>query len=276
MKNLISKRSRQSVITLIICLFLIAGGCYEITSVICPDVVGINSAFDVKIKVKLHGGYEPNDYSPSYGYLGILIPKGWIVKDSVEWTTIQGADVKKGFFRYDNSLTYVLSGFTGESPSGYYWWGARSVDLIDIAYLDSGLINLTILTDGNAGIYDIRYVLGDETIWSKSTHSDPFGIVTKSRLFSVRADQIQHASEFVENEEIRIYPNPSGGKMYINAGNLHGVGLMRVYDLAGRTVGSESLTSGRNSIDLSDLPKGTYIVALENQGCVKTQKIIIQ
>ena len=51
---------------------------------------------------------------------------------------------------------------------------------------------------------------------------------------------------------------------------------MRVYDLNGRIQKSDILRESLNSVDLSALSKGTYIISLENHGEVKTKRLIIQ
>jgi hypothetical protein len=49
-----------------------------------------------------------------------------------------------------------------------------------------------------------------------------------------------------------------------------------VYDMNGRLQKSDILRGSLNYVDLCALAKGTYIVSLENQGEVKTKRLIIQ
>jgi hypothetical protein len=85
-----------------------------------------------------------------------------------------------------------------------------------------------------------------------------------------------HSATSWLNEEWEIYPNPSNGQVYIRQGNLPDEVLMQVYDLNGRLQKSEVLRESLNYVDLSALSKGIYIVSLENQGDVKTERLIIQ
>jgi hypothetical protein len=51
---------------------------------------------------------------------------------------------------------------------------------------------------------------------------------------------------------------------------------MKVFDLNGRLHKSDILRENLNYVDLSALSKGIYIVSLEDQGEVKTKRLIIQ
>ena len=266
---------RKILIVFTLSIFLIVGGCYEISYIIQPDVVSPNSAFNVKICVQLTQGYEPTDYFPGYGILGILLPEGWTVKDSAEYLN-NGLNNQDGFLCYDESVVSFLESNADQPPAGYYWWGAKSTDQIDIAHMDSGLVNLTILTNENTGRFITKFIVGDDVDYNKVSPEDPFGIVEESTLLPIKVDITQLAANSWKNEEWKVYPNPSNGKIFIQHEHFTDNVTLKIYDLNGILHKSEVLLKSLNCIDLSSVSKGTYIISLEKQGEIKTKKIIIQ
>ena len=69
--------------------------------------------------------------------------------------------------------------------------------------------------------------------------------------------------------DISIYPNPSSDIVYID-GNYSQLKVV-VYDILGKQVIKESIT---NSIDISQLEKGVYIIQLSDGAKLTTQKIL--
>jgi surface protein len=69
--------------------------------------------------------------------------------------------------------------------------------------------------------------------------------------------------------DILIYPNPSSDTVYID-GNYTQLKVV-VYDILGKQVINKSIT---NSIDISKLEKGVYILQLSDGAKLTTQRII--
>ena len=69
--------------------------------------------------------------------------------------------------------------------------------------------------------------------------------------------------------DISIYPNPTSDIVFID-GNYTQLKVV-VYDILGKQVMKESIT---NSIDISQLEKGVYILQLSDGAKVTTQRII--
>ena len=72
-----------------------------------------------------------------------------------------------------------------------------------------------------------------------------------------------------------IYPNPTKGQLYINNLILEKI---TVNNMEGKTVKiiSFNYPSANNTIDLSDLIKGVYILKIKSNGIISNQKIIIE
>ena len=65
-----------------------------------------------------------------------------------------------------------------------------------------------------------------------------------------------------EKYELSLYPNPASN--YIHVG-FEGVSEVIVYDLMGKVMLKTSLQSDDNIIDVSGIPNGTYIIAVDNR-----------
>ena len=262
---------------LLLGFFLVAGGCYTIKYIIQPERVFPKSAFNVKISVQCNDKWEPGDYVIGHGILGILLPEGWTVIDSAYYHARETNNnySQQGFFCYHEGVVSFLKSHNNQPPSGYYWWGAKSLDMIDMAYFDSGFVNITIITDEKIGDFKTKYVVGDDSDWNKNG-SDLYSLINESDFIPIKADIVQPTANFWKHEEWVVYPNPSNGQIFIQMGSLSGDVTMRIYDLNGRLQKSDILRENLNCIDLNTFARGTYIISLEKHGEIKTKKVIIQ
>ncbi|MGB3949309.1 MAG: T9SS type A sorting domain-containing protein [Bacteroidia bacterium] len=79
-------------------------------------------------------------------------------------------------------------------------------------------------------------------------------------------------SDFDKNETPVLYPNPSNGILSIS--NHTSISQIEVYSIYGKKVYATEAVS--QTIDLTNLSKGVYIVKLQDGAQVATQKVIIQ
>ena len=80
----------------------------------------------------------------------------------------------------------------------------------------------------------------------------------------------------IEAVEVIIYPNPASDVLTINTGNLKNA-QVELFDIAGRTLFHQKLTSSSSNIDVSDLANGIYICAvISGNQVVKREKILKQ
>jgi len=77
-------------------------------------------------------------------------------------------------------------------------------------------------------------------------------------------------------EYFAISPNPSDGRINIDAGDLQGKARLKVTTLDGRTVASRDIMlSNSVSVDLSGLAAGIYFVVLENDSVRDVLKVVL-
>lgn len=73
---------------------------------------------------------------------------------------------------------------------------------------------------------------------------------------------------------IELYPNPANN--YLNVSfESESTGKLFLFDLTGKVIREEFLDPGLQSIDVSGIPKGMYIIKIESDKDVYTEKITI-
>lgn len=72
-------------------------------------------------------------------------------------------------------------------------------------------------------------------------------------------------------DNVNIYPNPVKDVLTVEASEYQNV---EVFDLAGRCVISREI-SGVANIDMSQMPKGVYLVKMQNENGIVTRKVIV-
>lgn len=83
-------------------------------------------------------------------------------------------------------------------------------------------------------------------------------------------------SDIMDNSsEFSIYPNPTIGQLNIST-NLSGNYLINLLDISGKTVFTRQDNFGTSQIDVSQLPKGMYILKISHKGSVEEFQCIIQ
>jgi hypothetical protein len=270
------KKFRNIFIVISFIILLIAGGCYTIKYIIQPDVVAPNSSFSVKIVIKADENTDPSDFWPAYGYLGILLPDGWKVKDSIYYTKSGEYLNQNRLFTYNELVVSFLKSKAGLPPSGYHWWGAKSKDLIQLNYSDTGFVNITITTDARIGDYKIKYVFGDDTDWNKQLIGDLFGVVTESKFIPIKVDITQHSEKNRNNEELSVFPNPATDQVTFSWNENSGMLNLKMFQPNGTCVIDKEISSNE-TVDVSDLSKGIYFYRLSNKNeIVKTGKLVVE
>jgi hypothetical protein len=76
----------------------------------------------------------------------------------------------------------------------------------------------------------------------------------------------------VKNDDFRIYPNPVKDKLTINNGQLT-IQKVKIVDVSGVTVYHSTFLVD-NSIDVSSLPSGIYLINIQTDNAVATQRFI--
>jgi YD repeat-containing protein len=83
-------------------------------------------------------------------------------------------------------------------------------------------------------------------------------------------------TDVVSEHILKIYPNPTKGQFSVEVENFSSdtVGEAGLYDIAGKTVHRQTLTSGLIRFDLGNNPTGIYILKIKINDKTTTWKII--
>lgn len=76
---------------------------------------------------------------------------------------------------------------------------------------------------------------------------------------------------------LKIYPNPTTGIVNIDLGNaiLDGKSVLNLYDIQGRIITTKEMNSSVDSLNLSNLSDGVYMLSIENGTSKTTKKIVL-
>ena len=275
---------------LIVALFFFFG-CYEFKVVDQPTEAYNNSSFDVSI-IMGRDADASNDFTIGTdlidtGLVGILLPVGWTVKDSIYYE-IHAADSlpngsgvmqhasqdfsSQGYIVHDAQQSQALTDSADVIPEGYYWWGGKTLG--DLQYLDSIFFTITIFTDDKTGTFYMQYAVGDEDSPTRTPY-DP-ECITEPMAIDITENPNTGVNSFAEKVSVSVYPNPTHGLLYVELNNYRNdVVDMMIYDSYGRTVVKHQLQSEKNSYDLSKLAPGAYFVRLQSGDNVISKKILL-
>lgn len=272
------KSAKMIILAFIFTILLVASGCYTIAYITQPTEVAPNSTFDVKVCVKSDENWGYDDYVIGYGIFGILLPEGWTVKDSVPFfkaAFINSYNVN-GFFCYNDDVVSFLNNSLSTPPEGYYWWGAKSINRIDLAYFDSGYVNVTLKTDEKIGDFNIKYILGDDSDWNKSILLNPYTIIDNKSFKINVVDMPVNAENIPVDMDIQVFPNPAINQVTFTWETGYNQLNLKIFQLTGACV-TDKVIKSNETVHLGKIPKGIYLYELlDKKQILKTGKIIIQ
>lgn len=78
------------------------------------------------------------------------------------------------------------------------------------------------------------------------------------------------------NDMFQVFPNPVDKKVNIAIAKPLKAGVITIMDLNGKRVITQRATGYLNQIDVSSLPKGMYIIQVQNSKTIKEKKLIIE
>ncbi len=107
------------------------------------------------------------------------------------------------------------------------------------------------------------------------TYDDPFTGCTASDTSIVTVDV--STSIIGYNRWIfQMSPNPTSGLFLIRMENVSDHGTVQVHDVLGREVVTDQVKSASHQLDLSDQPKGFYLVTLQTDRGISTQRLVLE
>jgi hypothetical protein len=97
----------------------------------------------------------------------------------------------------------------------------------------------------------------------------------QSRILAVKINLITHLPEELETG-VKIYPNPSSGKVYIELKDPKIWKVIRLINSLGQVIQDVELGLLQQKIEFENLNTGFYIIQLQNRNEVKQFKVIVK
>jgi hypothetical protein len=120
------------------------------------------------------------------------------------------------------------------------------------------------------GAGSIKYTYTSAAGCSNSRTLSGNGFTCAARGVSVSGEGLVVSGDFT------MYPNPAKGYINLNVETLVGAGSIVVTDLYGKTVKTQALSMGTNTVNVSNLSKGMYFVStITNEGKT-TKKLVVE
>jgi predicted esterase len=127
-------------------------------------------------------------------------------------------------------------------------WRTEQIDLSKYASANEAVVKFSYKSALGGSIYIDNFKIGDY-----------LGIAEK-----------QSTSNF------RIYPNPAGNALFVDAGAAH-IQKINVLDISGKILQSTEVRNFHDAqvpIDISNLPKGLYLLEIVTENAIKTEKFM--
>jgi hypothetical protein len=168
---------------------------------------------------------------------------------------------------YDDDSTLKVEAFNGTSWVQVFTFsgaaGDFTIDLSTLTYVLTTYANATNidLTPYANANFQLRFVYDDVGDYS-------FGVVVDDVVIS---GNVLATSDVSLKDKVEIYPNPVKDNLYIKS-NLKSDSKISVIDMSGKLL--KTFTGKSESYNLSDLPKGTYMILIDSDKGTIRKKII--
>jgi len=175
-------------------------------------------------------------------------------------TTLPVLKVVEGTVRIGDSISVTSS----KDGTVYLFKNPLQPDLSKIRDSNNFVDSLTVAADSlgkfpTTGLYDnYTYYLYAVDIYGQFSERGTVSIITG----------VEETADAV----IHIYPNPVQDVLHINLSGK--IGELQVFDISGKCLLQEQITGNENSVDVSCLEIGLYIVRLKYEKQIFTRKIV--
>jgi hypothetical protein len=134
----------------------------------------------------------------------------------------------------------------------------------------ASLLGSDTISINGVGAGTIKYTYTSAAGCSNSRTLSGNGFTCASRGVSLNNEPIVTSNDFT------MYPNPAKGYINLNVETLVGAGSIIVTDLYGKSVKTQNLSMGTNTVNIANLSKGMYFVStITNEGKT-TKKLIVE
>lgn len=246
-------------------------GCYQFRSINQPSDGFTNSYFDVPIVAERDKdpGLTDAEWANQLreiGLFGVMIPDGWTVDDNIPYTIISKNPAlnNSGLLVYSLAHSKTLQDSIPALP-GYHWWGAVTDSIAELTEFDSLYFTPRIRTDHQVGDFFLRYAIGDKEYWDRNP-ADQYnygGGLSAPYKINIKSDF--GIDEMLTKANVFITPNPTEGILNVKLNGYKSENIsIRIFNSNGQAVLIDEIEKSSSEFDLTSLPKGVYIVRLQN------------
>ncbi len=152
-----------------------------------------------------------------------------------------------------------------------YSGGNLLVQLHHTAFAGTSITSLStesVLSSGGPGN---GYGVTVSSCWASSYTGATAATNGNFSVISLRATDVLGTQTY-ESSIMNVYPNPTLDVLHIDGNVL--LSKVRIFNMLGQLVVEKTTNSQNNTVDLSHLNRGTYLLEMETESGIKKQKII--
>lgn len=220
----------------------------------------------IRTQNSTEGIYIPGPQLVHVALLGDPTLRLHVVKSPTDLTLEEG--VNEVLISWDRPENEIIQ--------GYYVYRAHELEGTYERISDAILPNPSFIdTDPREGknLYAIRAVKLEES------GSGSYYNLSPKIIDSIRVElQIINSTDDISDlSQVKLYPNPTSGRLYLDRPNAAEIGTLRLYDYLGRLQFQAVLPIGKETVpmDLEALPSGTYFWEVEVEGQFKNGKVVL-
>ncbi len=148
-----------------------------------------------------------------------------------------------------------------------------TISMVSAQSIDRQVFTTAGNTVSNAN-HKITFTIGEPLIGTIQNST----VISQGFLAAVSSSTTLAIDEQLLNTAIKVYPNPVTEKLSIDLNNVSGDAKVMIYSSTGQLLKTEKLNTQNNSINISHLQNGLYLVNLHfsDYKTIKTFKIIKQ
>lgn len=171
----------------------------------------------------------------------------------------------------DLDISYATRGTASGFNSQVWSWSTNGTDFTDFITVDDTNVTDFFLVETPAPA-DLN---GAATAFLRVTFDGATTTAGNNRLDNIKLSANTLSADEFENSNLSLYPNPvrSGGTVTINTKTNQSIQVV-VYDVLGKQVISKKLSN--NTLNVSGLKSGVYLVQMTQADSTTTKKLVIK
>jgi hypothetical protein len=183
---------------------------------------------------------------------------------------VESVEICQGESIVFNNKTLVTSGYYVDTLQNI--WGCDSITAINLVVNPIYWIKDSVtIQEGE------KYKWNNKTYTQQGTYTDTLNSIKGcDSIVTLELIVLSSLVDIGNISSINIYPNPSKDIIIINNLSENAETTITLYDNLGKRVKQIKTSVNQITIDIKDLPEGTYILRIENKESKLEKKIIVQ